>query len=43
VRAASAIIAALDSDAAPLRLALGGDAVDAISDALDRRRFDLDA
>jgi hypothetical protein len=42
-KAASAIIAALDSDAAPLRLALGGDAVGAISDALDRRRFDLDA
>jgi NAD(P)-dependent dehydrogenase (short-subunit alcohol dehydrogenase family) len=42
-RAAGAILAALDSDAAPLRLALGDDAVDAIGGALDRRRADLDA
>jgi hypothetical protein len=42
-KAAGAILAALDSDAAPLRLALGDDAVDAIGGALDRRRADLDA
>jgi NAD(P)-dependent dehydrogenase (short-subunit alcohol dehydrogenase family) len=40
-KAAATILAALDSDAAPLRLALGADAVDAISAALDRRRNDL--
>jgi NAD(P)-dependent dehydrogenase (short-subunit alcohol dehydrogenase family) len=40
-KAAAAILSALDSTSAPLRLALGGDAVDAISTALDRRRSDL--
>jgi NAD(P)-dependent dehydrogenase (short-subunit alcohol dehydrogenase family) len=42
-KAADAIFAALDSDSAPLRLALGADAVDAITAALDRRRDDLAA
>ena len=42
-RAAAAILTALDSATAPLRLALGDDAVDAIGGALDRRRADLDA
>jgi NAD(P)-dependent dehydrogenase (short-subunit alcohol dehydrogenase family) len=42
-KAAAAIRTALDADTAPLRLALGDDAVDAIGDALDRRRADLDA
>lgn len=42
-KAAAAILAALDSDATPLRLALGDDAVEAISGALSRRRVDLDA
>jgi NAD(P)-dependent dehydrogenase (short-subunit alcohol dehydrogenase family) len=40
-KAAAAVLAALDSDSAPLRLALGADAVDAIGAALDRRRSDL--
>jgi NAD(P)-dependent dehydrogenase (short-subunit alcohol dehydrogenase family) len=40
-KAAAAILAALASDPAPLRLALGADAVDAITGALDRRRHDL--
>jgi NAD(P)-dependent dehydrogenase (short-subunit alcohol dehydrogenase family) len=43
VKAAAAILAALDVENAPLRLALGDDAVEAIGDALDRRRSDLDA
>ena len=42
-KAAAAILHALDADAAPLRLALGDDAVDAITAALDRRRSDLEA
>jgi NAD(P)-dependent dehydrogenase (short-subunit alcohol dehydrogenase family) len=42
-KAAAAILAALDSDAPPLRLALGDDAVDAIGGALDHRRAELDA
>ncbi len=42
-KAAAAILGALDSDATPLRLALGDDAVGAIADALDRRRSDLEA
>jgi NAD(P)-dependent dehydrogenase (short-subunit alcohol dehydrogenase family) len=42
-KAAAAILAALDSDATPLRLALGDDAVEAIRGALNRRRVDLDA
>jgi NAD(P)-dependent dehydrogenase (short-subunit alcohol dehydrogenase family) len=41
-KAAAAIRAALDADAPPLRLALGEDAVEAIGDALDRRRADLE-
>jgi NAD(P)-dependent dehydrogenase (short-subunit alcohol dehydrogenase family) len=40
-KAAAAVLTALDSDSAPLRLALGADAVDAIGAALDRRRSDL--
>jgi NAD(P)-dependent dehydrogenase (short-subunit alcohol dehydrogenase family) len=42
-KAAAAILRALDSSDAPLRLALGGDAVDAIRAAQDARRADLDA
>lgn len=41
-KAAAAILSTLDADRAPLRFALGGDAVDAIGEALDRRRSDLD-
>ena len=40
-KAAAAVLAALDSDSAPLRLALGADAVDAIGAAQERRRSDL--
>jgi NAD(P)-dependent dehydrogenase (short-subunit alcohol dehydrogenase family) len=40
-KAAAAVLTALDSESAPLRLALGTDAVDAIGAALDRRRSDL--
>jgi NAD(P)-dependent dehydrogenase (short-subunit alcohol dehydrogenase family) len=40
-KAARAILAALDADDPPLRLALGDDAVDAIGAALERRRADL--
>jgi NAD(P)-dependent dehydrogenase (short-subunit alcohol dehydrogenase family) len=40
-KAAAAMLAALASESAPLRLALGADAVDAIAGALDRRRDDL--
>ena len=42
-KAAAAILQALASDAAPLHLALGDDAVDAIGAALGRRRADLEA
>jgi NAD(P)-dependent dehydrogenase (short-subunit alcohol dehydrogenase family) len=42
-KAAAAISTAVASDSAPLRLALGADAVDAITAALDRRRDDLAA
>jgi NAD(P)-dependent dehydrogenase (short-subunit alcohol dehydrogenase family) len=42
-KAAEAVIAAIDADDAPLRLALGDDAVDGITGALDRRRADLEA
>ena len=42
-KAAAAILRALASDAAPLHLALGDDAVDAIGAALARRRADLEA
>ena len=42
-KAAAAILQALASDSAPLRLALGDDAVDAITAALGRRRSDLEA
>jgi NAD(P)-dependent dehydrogenase (short-subunit alcohol dehydrogenase family) len=42
-KAATAILQALASDAAPLHLALGDDAVDAITAALGRRRADLAA
>jgi NAD(P)-dependent dehydrogenase (short-subunit alcohol dehydrogenase family) len=42
-KAAAAILAALNAEKAPLRLALGDDAIDAIRDALDRRRSDLDS
>ena len=42
-KAARAIVRAVDADEAPLRLALGRDAVDAIRAADDRRRRELDA
>ena len=42
-KAAAAILLALGSEAPPLRLALGDDAVEAIGAALGRRRADLDA
>jgi NAD(P)-dependent dehydrogenase (short-subunit alcohol dehydrogenase family) len=42
-KAAAAILAALDSDDPPLRLALGGDAVDAITEHLDQVRADITA
>ena len=42
-KAAAAILQALASDAPPLHLALGDDAVDAITAALGRRRSDLEA
>ena len=42
-RAAATILRALDADDAPLHLALGDDAVDAIRVAQDARRSDLDA
>ena len=41
-KAAAAILTAIGSDAPPLRLALGADAVEAIGEALDGRRADLD-
>jgi hypothetical protein len=42
-KAAAAIVRALDAADAPLHLALGDDAVDAIRAALDARRADLEA
>jgi NAD(P)-dependent dehydrogenase (short-subunit alcohol dehydrogenase family) len=42
-RAAAAILAAMDSDDPPLRLALGADAVDAITGHLDAVRADITA
>jgi len=42
-KAAGAILAALDAEQPPLRLPLGNDAADAISDALDRARAEFDA
>jgi NAD(P)-dependent dehydrogenase (short-subunit alcohol dehydrogenase family) len=42
-KAAAAIMQALDSDDPPLRLALGGDAVDAISNSLDDAKAELAA
>jgi hypothetical protein len=42
-KAARAIVQAVDADDAPLRLALGRDAVEAIGAELDRRRSDLEA
>jgi NAD(P)-dependent dehydrogenase (short-subunit alcohol dehydrogenase family) len=42
-RAAAAILAAMDSDDPPLRLALGEDAVDAITGHLDAVRADITA
>ena len=42
-KAAAAILQALDSDDPPLRLALGNDAVDAISESLDNARAELAA
>jgi NAD(P)-dependent dehydrogenase (short-subunit alcohol dehydrogenase family) len=42
-KAAAAIVTALDADNAPLRLALGADAVEAIRATQDQRRADLDA
>ena len=42
-KAAAAILRALDAGDAPLHLALGDDAVDAIRAAQDARRADLDA
>jgi len=40
-KAAAAIMLALDSDQPPLRLALGNDAVDAISESLDSAKAEL--
>ncbi|HEX2401944.1 MAG TPA: oxidoreductase [Mycobacterium sp.] len=42
-KAAAAILQALDSDDPPLRLALGGDAVDAISESLETAKAELAA
>ena len=42
-KAAAAILSVLDSPDPPLRLALGGDAVDAIREEHVRRGADLDA
>jgi hypothetical protein len=42
-KAAAAILLALDSDQPPLRLVLGNDAVDALSDALDNAKAELAA
>jgi hypothetical protein len=42
-KAAAAILQALDSDVPPLRLALGNDAVDAISESLDNAKAELAA
>src|SRR3954463_4127816 len=42
-KAAAAILMALDSDDPPLRLALGNDAVDAISESLDNSKAELAA
>ncbi|MFE5911207.1 oxidoreductase [Streptomyces wedmorensis] len=42
-KAAAAVLAALDSDETPLRLALGDDSIDAIHAHLDQVRTDLDA
>jgi hypothetical protein len=42
-KAAAAILSVLDDPAAPLRLALGDDAVDAIRAKHERLRADLDA
>jgi NAD(P)-dependent dehydrogenase (short-subunit alcohol dehydrogenase family) len=42
-RVATAIIAALDSPAPPLRLALGGEAIEAIREKIDGQLADLDA
>jgi NAD(P)-dependent dehydrogenase (short-subunit alcohol dehydrogenase family) len=42
-KAAAAILQALDSDDPPLRLALGNDAVDAVSEALDNAKAELAA
>jgi hypothetical protein len=42
-KAAAASLLALDSTEPPLRLALGNDAVDAISDALDGPKAELAA
>ncbi|MEU4063279.1 oxidoreductase [Streptomyces wedmorensis] len=42
-KAAAAVLAALDSDETPLRLALGDDSIDAIHAHLDQVRADLDA
>ncbi|MGW8356104.1 oxidoreductase [Streptomyces wedmorensis] len=41
-KAAAAVLAALDSDETPLRLALGDDSIDAIHAHLDQVRTDLD-
>jgi hypothetical protein len=42
-KAAAAILTALQSDEPPLRLVLGNDAVDAISDSLDGAKAELAA
>jgi hypothetical protein len=42
-KAAAAILLALESENPPLRLALGNDAVDAISEALDNAKAELTA
>ncbi len=42
-RVAAAIVAAVDADEPPLRLALGTEAVQAIRDKLDEQRGELDA
>lgn len=43
VRAAAAILTALDAPAAPLRLALGSDAAETVAESLDRSRAELTA
>ena len=42
-KAAAAILGAIDAPEPPLRLALGNDAVDGISDVLDQAKAELSA